>query len=208
MLERHGVGAVGPGLGGLGVGFHEQPCHAHGTPARASTGTMSRAPPLTAPRPPGFCTEWVTSNTTGAPVAHLGQAGHVGHEVVVAKAHPRSQARKRSSDRPASFAASAGLVDDVFMSQGARNCPFDVDRFARLGHGADEVVWRHRKAGFAAHRPRWPPGPTCVSSCTSVRMGRCNWRRTSSRIFRPASSPTPRWLVPEERLALSNEPCR
>ena len=41
------------------------------TPARASTGTMSRAPPLLVPWPPGFCTEWVTSNTTGAPVFRI-----------------------------------------------------------------------------------------------------------------------------------------
>ena len=35
--------------------------------ARASGSTMARFPPVAAPRPPGFCTEWVTSNTTGAP---------------------------------------------------------------------------------------------------------------------------------------------
>src|SRR5690606_10573160 len=52
---------------GLGCVSMNRPATPAATPARASTGTMSRAPPLTAPRPPGFCTEWVTSNTTGAP---------------------------------------------------------------------------------------------------------------------------------------------
>ena len=39
------------------------------TAARASTGTYSRWPPLVPPSPPGCCTEWVASNTTGQPVA-------------------------------------------------------------------------------------------------------------------------------------------
>ena len=39
------------------------------TAARARIGTYSRCPPLVPPRPPGCCTEWVASNTTGQPVA-------------------------------------------------------------------------------------------------------------------------------------------
>ena len=39
------------------------------TAARASTGTNSRCPPDDAPIPPGICTEWVASNTTGQPVS-------------------------------------------------------------------------------------------------------------------------------------------
>ena len=35
------------------------------TAARASTGTNSRCPPDLSPCPPGCCTEWVASNTTG-----------------------------------------------------------------------------------------------------------------------------------------------
>ena len=37
--------------------------------ARAKTGTISPWPPLRLPSPPGSCTEWVASNTTGAPVS-------------------------------------------------------------------------------------------------------------------------------------------
>ena len=46
------------------------------TAARASTGTNSRSPPEAVPLPPGCCTEWVASNTTGAPVvrARIGSA--------------------------------------------------------------------------------------------------------------------------------------
>ena len=41
------------------------------TAARASTGTNSRCPPEVVPCPPGSCTEWVASNTTGQPVARM-----------------------------------------------------------------------------------------------------------------------------------------
>ena len=41
------------------------------TAARASTGTNSRWPPEASPCPPGSCTEWVASNTTGQPVARM-----------------------------------------------------------------------------------------------------------------------------------------
>ena len=37
------------------------------TAARASTGTISRSPPVELPCPPGCCTEWVASKITGAP---------------------------------------------------------------------------------------------------------------------------------------------
>ena len=40
------------------------------TAARASTGTNSRSPPEEVPCPPGCCTEWVASKTTGAPVIY------------------------------------------------------------------------------------------------------------------------------------------
>ena len=39
--------------------------------ARASTGTNSRWPPLLVPWPPGSCTLWVASKTTGAPVSRM-----------------------------------------------------------------------------------------------------------------------------------------
>jgi hypothetical protein len=47
------------------VGFHEQPATPTATAARDSTGTCSRWPPDEVPWPPGSCTEWVASNTTG-----------------------------------------------------------------------------------------------------------------------------------------------
>src|SRR5690606_31735628 len=39
--------------------------------ARDSTGTNSRWPPLLPPAPPGSCTLWVASNTTGQPVSRI-----------------------------------------------------------------------------------------------------------------------------------------
>ena len=45
------------------------------TAARASTGANSRWPPDRVPSPPGCCTEWVASKTTGHPVAaRMGRA--------------------------------------------------------------------------------------------------------------------------------------
>ena len=41
------------------------------TAARASTGTNSRCPPEHEPCPPGNCTEWVASNTTGQSVSRM-----------------------------------------------------------------------------------------------------------------------------------------
>ena len=45
------------------------------TAARARTGTNARSPPVRSPAPPGCCTEWVASNTTGQPIsAMIGRA--------------------------------------------------------------------------------------------------------------------------------------
>src|SRR3990167_751284 len=68
FMWRNGT-ALGPSdhaSAGRGWVSMKSPATPAATPARASTGTISRAPPLLPPRPPGFCTEWVTSNTTGA----------------------------------------------------------------------------------------------------------------------------------------------
>jgi hypothetical protein len=62
--------ALGPSdqaSAGLGWVSMNRPATPTATPARASTGTISRCAAAHGPRPPGFCTEWVTSNTTGAP---------------------------------------------------------------------------------------------------------------------------------------------
>ncbi len=47
------------------------PATPEATAARASTGTNSRWPPLDVPCPPGSCTEWVASKTTGQPVSRI-----------------------------------------------------------------------------------------------------------------------------------------
>jgi hypothetical protein len=45
------------------------------TAARARAGANSRCPPDEVPWPPGCCTEWVASKTTGQPVlAMMGKA--------------------------------------------------------------------------------------------------------------------------------------
>ena len=49
----------------------EGPATPAATAARARTGTNSRWPPDMLPWPPGSCTEWVASNTTGQPVSRM-----------------------------------------------------------------------------------------------------------------------------------------
>ena len=51
------------------MGFHEEP----GDAGRVGgvEGTNSRCPPEALPCPPGNCTEWVASNTTGQPVSRI-----------------------------------------------------------------------------------------------------------------------------------------
>ena len=66
--------AFGPSLSALaGSGWvsMNRPATPTATPARASTGTNSRWPPLLVPWPPGNCTLCVTSKTTGAPVSRM-----------------------------------------------------------------------------------------------------------------------------------------
>ncbi len=66
--------AFGPSLSarsGSGWVSMNTPAIPLATAARASTGTNSRYPPDRVPCPPGICTEWVASKTTGQPVARI-----------------------------------------------------------------------------------------------------------------------------------------
>src|SRR5690606_2286472 len=66
--------AFGPSLSALsGSGWvsMKMPAMPTATAARASTGTNSRWPPLLPSAPPGNCTEWVASKTTGHAVSRM-----------------------------------------------------------------------------------------------------------------------------------------
>src|SRR5690606_8664579 len=66
--------ALGPSLSALaGSGWvsMKTPETPTAIAARARTGTNSRWPPLEVPWPPGSCTEWVASKTTGQPVSRI-----------------------------------------------------------------------------------------------------------------------------------------
>ena len=73
------------------------------------------------PWPPGCCTEWVASKTTGAAGrrAMMRQAAHVGDERVVAEA-----GAALGQTRTFGLPDAATLRATFFMSQGARNWPF------------------------------------------------------------------------------------
>ena len=73
-LIRFSGTAFGPSdfaSAGFGCVSMNRPATPVATAARASTGTNSRWPPELVPCPPGSCTEWVASNTTGALVSRM-----------------------------------------------------------------------------------------------------------------------------------------
>jgi hypothetical protein len=91
-----------------------------------------------------------------------------------------------------------------FMSPGARNWPFLMFTGLPLtAHARMKSVWRQRNAGVCRTSTTATAGPISSSSCTSVSTGTPTWRFTSDRMRRPSSSPRPRKLLPELRLALS-----
>src|SRR5205085_5919073 len=61
----HALGPSESALSGSGWVSMKSPAMPTATAARASTGTNSRWPPDLPSAPPGSCTEWVASNTTG-----------------------------------------------------------------------------------------------------------------------------------------------
>ena len=128
------------------------------TPARASIGTISRAPPPTAPRPPGF-------KPSGRRTPRRRCASRPGWSasatrLVVAEAHaaPASQSPRQAHWH----AAARALSMTFFASQGARNWPFlDVHRFADCATARMKSVWRHRKAGAFSISTTLATSATC-----------------------------------------------
>ena len=70
-LQRHRVRAVGQRLGRIGVRLHEDAGDAdRDRRARQHRHELALAAD-DVPWPPGSCTEWVASKTTGAPVSRM-----------------------------------------------------------------------------------------------------------------------------------------
>ncbi len=65
--EPVGVGAVGKRARRVLVDLHEEADTPAATPAGPSVSMKCESPPERSPSPPGRCTLWVTSNTTGKP---------------------------------------------------------------------------------------------------------------------------------------------
>jgi hypothetical protein len=186
------------------VGFHEQTGHAHG---HGGAGQHRHHLALTAAAgalPPGSCTEWVASNTTGAPVSRMmASAAHVAHQVVVAKGHAAFAGHEVVFAQALFAGRSAGFVDHVFhVVRGQELALFDVHRLARLGHGVNEI-------GLAAQKGR---GLQHIDHAATAAMSascahRSGWARRVlfdfGQNFQPLSMPGPRKVVPLERLALS-----
>src|SRR4029077_3071379 len=169
------------------------------TAARARACTYCRSPPERSPCPPGSCTEWVASNTTGQPVARSTDSERMSATRLL---YPKE--KPRSHTRIAWFPVERALSTTFCISHGERNWPFlmltglPCEAVLRM-----KFVWRHRNAGVCSTSTTAATSASGVSSCTSVSTGTPITRRTSSRTFRPASSPRPRKLAREERLALS-----
>src|SRR5499427_5155234 len=89
------------------------------TAARASACTYWRSPPERSPAPPGSCTEWVASKTTGYPKPRMmGIPRKSTTRLLYPKEVPRSVRRMLS------LPVERILVTTLPMSRGARNCPF------------------------------------------------------------------------------------
>ena len=83
-VERPGVGTVGQRLGRVGMGFHEQPGDAGGDRgARQHRHELALPARTQLPCPPGSCTEWVASNTTGQPVARMTASERMSDDQIV-----------------------------------------------------------------------------------------------------------------------------
>jgi len=124
------------------VGFHEETPMPEATAARASTGMNSRWPPEAVPCPPGSCTEWVASKTTGHFVSRMIERERIRRQGCC------SRTRIRARNHDGVVAGRASLVDDVLHLPRERNCPF----LMLTGLPCEAVftmkfVCRHRKAG-------------------------------------------------------------
>ena len=81
-------------------------------------------------------------------VTHLGQAGHVGHQIVIAKADTTLTGQKVVFVQACLTGCGTGFVDHVFhVPRRQKLTFFDVDRLTRLGDRTNEI-------GLAAQKSR------------------------------------------------------
>ena len=66
-VQRHHVRPVRRCIVRVLMSFHEQAVHPYGNGGTRQHRHEFRCPPELPPRPPGCCTEWVASKTTGCP---------------------------------------------------------------------------------------------------------------------------------------------
>jgi hypothetical protein len=104
------------------------------------------------------------------------------------------------------FPAAVIFSTTFCMSQGARNWPFlTLIAFPVLAAATRRSVCRHKKAGICSTSTADATRAHCSASCTSVSTGIFSVSRISANMGSAASSPRPRALFTEVRLALSNE---
>src|SRR5204862_136113 len=169
--------------------------------ARASGATNLRSPPDAVPSPPGCCTLCVASNTTGQPVAaRIGSERRSATRLLYPNAKPRSVTSRSWLPVERAFSTTRSI------SPGERNCPFfRFTGFPAAATATMKSVCRQRKAGVCSTSTTAATAATCSFSCTSVSTASPVARRTSARMARPSSMPTPRKPSSEVRFALSKE---
>ena len=102
--------------------------------------------------------------------------------------------------------ASRAFCTTLRMSAGAINWPFFMlTGLPDFAQAIIKSVWRHKKAGVCSTSTTAATSFTCCSVCTSVNTGTPIWRRTSSKILKPCSSPNPLNVLLALRLALSKD---
>mmetsp|Transcript_6109 Transcript_6109/g.24619 ORF Transcript_6109/g.24619 Transcript_6109/m.24619 type:complete len:230 (-) Transcript_6109:233-922(-) len=153
VLERHRVRAVAEGLCRVGMGLHEEARHTHAD-ARAGQHRHHLAGTAAGSALAARLLHGVgdVEHHGRAGIAHLGQAGHVGDEVVVAEADA-AFAGQEAIFRQAHFrGGGAGLVDDVLHVPGREELALlDVHGLAALGDSADEVGLPAQEGGRLQH---------------------------------------------------------
>src|SRR5213080_2207199 len=171
------------------------------TAARASGATNLRSPPDAVPSPPGCCTLCVASNTTGQPVAaRIGSERRSATRLLYPNAKPLSVTSRSWLPVERAFSTTRSI------SPGERNCPFfRFTGFPAAATATMKSVCRQRKAGVCSTSTTAATAATCAFSCASVSTGSPVSRRTSARMARPSSMPTPRKPSSEVRFALSKE---
>lgn len=147
--EGEGVGAVGQGLVGVGVGFHEDACDARGDGGAGEQGDVFALAARAFAKAAGLldgmgCIE----DHRAAGLGHDRQAAHVGNQRVVAERGAPFAQQEGIGIVAGGLRGVACLGDDLLhVGRGHELGLLDVHRLARGGNGGDEIGLPGKEGG-------------------------------------------------------------